>query len=130
MIDGDIGSGDAVRMEPWNLALRFVLEVACVAGIGAGVGSAGSTLLGIVAAVAAVVVWGTFATPDDPSRSGRAPVPVPGVVRLALELAVFGAGVAGWFVAGQRLVAVTVGLSAVIHHLAAGPRLAWLVTRR
>lgn len=117
-------------MSPWNLALRFVLEIACVAGIGAGVGSSTSTILGIVAAVVAIVAWGTFATPDDPSRSGRAPVPTPGIARLALELAIFGGGVAGWFAAGQPLVGSAIVVLLVAHHLDARSRLAWLVAQR
>ena len=75
---------------PVNLLLRFLLElcVLAVAGYWGWSVSEGFTrfllLLGVPLLLA--VVWGTFAVPSDPSRSGRAPIPVPGVVRLLIEL--------------------------------------------
>lgn len=47
-------------------------------------------LLAILIPLLAAAIWGIFRVPDDP---GRAPVPVPGVVRLAIELAFFGLAV-------------------------------------
>ena len=38
-------------------------------------------------------IRGVFAVPDDPSRSGSAPIAVPGLARLTLEAAVFGVGI-------------------------------------
>ena len=43
-------------------------------------------LIGIQTPIIIAVVWGTFAVPDDPSRSGAAPIVVAGFVRLAIEL--------------------------------------------
>ena len=50
---------------------------------------AAAWLAGLGLPAIAAAAWVTFAVPGDPSRSGRAPVPVPGWVRLLLELAVF-----------------------------------------
>ncbi len=36
------------------------------------------------------ICWGIFNVPDDPARSGQAPVLVPGWFRLLLEIALFG----------------------------------------
>ena len=65
-----------------NLALRFALEVCALAALGFWGWSQTEApwryvlMLGVPALAAAV--WATFTVPDDPSRSGRAPVPVPG----------------------------------------------------
>jgi hypothetical protein len=45
----------------------------------------------------AATAWGVFNVKGDPSRSGKAPVPVPGIVRLLLELAFFGSATLALF---------------------------------
>lgn len=117
-------------MPAWNLGLRFVLELVGVAGIGAGVASRAGWLVGSVAMVAAFALWGTFATPGDPSRSGKAPVPVDGRVRLVVEEVVFGGGIVGWVVAGRPLVAILSAVGLAIHHAFSLDRLRWLVSQR
>ena len=95
-----------------NLVLRFVLELAALAGIGFGAAAlVGAPLVlaavsGLVAVVLAAVVWGLF-------RSPRARFPLPWPGRLAIELIVMGAGVAGWALASQPIVAVVLGVLAV-----------------
>ncbi|MBN2245139.1 MAG: DUF2568 domain-containing protein, partial [Candidatus Aminicenantes bacterium] len=34
-------------------------------------------------------LWGTFRVPGDSSSSGKAPIPIPGFLRLFLELVIF-----------------------------------------
>jgi hypothetical protein len=116
----------------WNLGLRLVLELVAFAGFAVlGWELGGDGLLAAAPAVlsllAAATVWGVFAVPGDPSRSGKAPVPVPGVVRLVLELAVFLGGAAGFAVVGQRLVTVLFCAALVVHLVFSVPRLKWLV---
>ncbi|MFW9794532.1 MAG: YrdB family protein, partial [Candidatus Thorarchaeota archaeon] len=77
-----------------NDVLRFILELwALVAygywGLNQSFGVL-NYLLMIALPVVVAILWGTFAVPDDPSRSGGAPVPVPGLVRLILELLILG----------------------------------------
>lgn len=83
---------ESTGAHPINLALRFALELSALAALGAWGWGRGSgwtaAALAIGLPLAAAVVWGTFAVIGDPSRSGKAPVPVPGPVRLALEVAV------------------------------------------
>ena len=79
---------------PLNLALRFLLEIAAMVAIGYW-GFSQHTgiwrfLIGFGLPVIAAAIWGTFAVPDDPSRSGRAPVPIPGVLHLVFELSLLG----------------------------------------
>ena len=80
---------------PLNLAVRFVLELAALYALGLWGWRHGDGVWRFVIAAAipliAAALWGTFAVPGDPSRSGSAPVPVAGVLRLALELGFFAA---------------------------------------
>jgi hypothetical protein len=49
-------------------------------------------VLAIAVPIAAAALWGTFNVPNDPSRSGAAPLRVSGATRLALELSILGFG--------------------------------------
>ncbi len=121
---------------PWVLSLRFGLEVGSPASRSVAVGlartaprwprqpSGGRPLLAVPLVVA--VVWGTFAVPGDPSRSGRAPVPVSWGVRLLIEMVVFLGGAAAlaaldWWPWFDAFVAAF-----VVHHAGAMKRLQWL----
>lgn len=115
----------------WNLGLRFVLELMALGGIGVG---AWSLTEGVFRPLAAVLIpalaaaaWGLFNVPDDPSRSGKAPIPVPGWVRLGIELTVFAGGWVGWWTAGLTTVASIYLAGVVVHHLFGIPRTRWLV---
>ena len=119
---------------PLNLALRFLLEIAALVAIGHwGFGQHGGIwrfIIGIGGPVIAAAMWGTFAVPDDPSRSGRAPVPVPGLVRLVLELTLF--SVAAWALhdAGSPTPALILAGITVVHYLLSYDRVTWLIQQR
>ncbi len=74
-------------MASWNLALRFLLELGALAGLGFAAWNlaSGSTrwAAATLVPVTAAIIWGVFNVLDDPSRSGAAPVEVAGSVRLA-----------------------------------------------
>ena len=120
-------------MHPVNGGLRLLLEIAALVAMGFWGWSLMDGPVSIVPAIAIPVVaaalWGTFAVPDDPSRSGNAPVPVPGVVRLVLELAIFGMGVWSVYALGFAIVSLGFGVVVVAHYLASYSRIRWLVTR-
>jgi hypothetical protein len=121
----------APPVAPAQLVLRFALELGALVAIGAGAGRLAPPDLAIVAWVGAIalvaVVWGTFAVRGDPTRSGKAPVPVPGAVRLLLELAVFGAGAASLALQGRWVLCGGFVVLLVVHHLGTVPRLRWLL---
>jgi hypothetical protein len=79
-----------------------------ILGIKTGRGPAARIGLGIGAPLLAAVVWGTFVAP-------RAPVAVPAVVRLALELAVFGSAVAALCAVGRPSLAWTLAIGYAIN---------------
>jgi hypothetical protein len=118
---------------PLNLFFRFMLEVAALLGMGywgwvQGGGALRFTLvLGIP--LLAAVLWGTFAVPDDPSRSGRAPVPVPGLIRLVVELVIFGTATWMLYTTGAEALAAVLGTAVVIHYAISYDRIRWLLTQ-
>ena len=76
----------------------------------------------------AMAAWGTFNVPGDRSRSGRAPVPVPGFVRLMVEFDVFAASVIiGWF-ASPTASMTLLGL-VVLHYALSIDRIQWLLAQ-
>jgi hypothetical protein len=119
------------QIAPWQLVLRFALEVASLVAWGflarGYVGGTWGTALAWCLPAALAVLWGTLAVKGDPSRSGNAPVPIPGWARLGLELFVFvGAAISlallrDWFAFGLFAVGV------VLHHTMTMDRLRWLV---
>ena len=65
--------------------------------------------------------------PGDPSRSGAAPVIVPGIIRLLLELAVFGFAV--WCLVQMDMPrwAWMLGGGVILHYLISYDRIVWLM---
>ncbi len=116
---------------PLNLAVRFALELVALGGLallGWTLGGEGWHLIPAVALpLVAAAAWGTFRVPNDP---GPAPVAVPGPVRLALEVAVFGGGVAGYAIAGLQAAALVVGVVMLGHYLASYDRVARMLHNR
>jgi len=122
-----------VGSHPANLALRFVLELAALFGLGwwgwsLTDGWARFALAGLFV-VGAAGIWGTFAVPDDPSRSGGAPVPVRGWIRLLIELLVFCGGVIGLTAGEQAPIGIALLIGVVIHYLLSLDRIRWLLER-
>lgn len=120
-------------MSAWNLALRFLLELAALAGLATYAWGLASGLLRFVCVIAAVAgaaaIWTVFAVPGDPSRSGNAPVPVPGAVRLAVELFILFAGALAFHSAGLRGVGVALALLILLHYALSLDRLRWLLAQ-
>lgn len=112
---------------PLNLALRFLLELAGLAALGAWGWHVARYPAAIAMPLVAALAWGTFNVVGDPSRSGKAPVRVPGVVRLALELAFFAGGAYGLQASGQPRLAIAFVAIVVVHYAISFRRVGWLV---
>lgn len=119
MSNGDVG---------WNDALRLLLELAALFGWGAAGWTIGTGpwrwVLVVVLPLIAAVMWGTFRVPDDP---GNAPVAVPGVVRLALEVVVLGGGAVGLGLAYGGWAAGWYVAVTVFHYVVGFERVRWLL---
>lgn len=118
---------------PINLAIRFLLEVSALFSLGlwgwrSGNGWRRFALASLVPIIAAVL-WGTFAVPGDPSRSGIAPVAVPGVLRLVLELGIFACAAWALHHAGFTRASWMLSIIVALHYLISYDRILWLVNR-
>jgi hypothetical protein len=116
---------------PLNLALRFILEMAALFALGYWGWTQHDGLWRFVWSIGLVVlpaiVWGTFAVPNDPSRSGKAPVQVPGTVRLVIELLLFAAGTWAFIAAGQTVWGTVLGIGTILHYAISYDRIIWLL---
>lgn len=118
---------------PVNLAFRFVLELLALGALGfwgwAEHDGLGRWLWAIGLPVLVALLWGIFAVPGDPSRSGQAPVPTPGTLRLLLELSIFAAGVVA-LIASQRVTAaILLAAMVLLHYAVSYDRVIWLLKR-
>jgi hypothetical protein len=115
----------------WQLAIRFALEVSSLVAIGLFAGgwfrSGWSYAVGWGAPVLVAIAWGTLAVKGDPSRSGNAPIPIPGLLRLILEMGVFLGGAAALAALNDRVALVLFLATFAVHHLMTTDRLAWLL---
>jgi hypothetical protein len=117
-----------------NDILRFILELWALVvygywGLNQSLGVFNYVLM-IGLPVLMAVLWGTFAVPNDPSRSGGAPVPVPGAVRLLLELLILGP--AFWIMFSGELfyLGLIYGVLVIIHYIIARERIKWLLSQK
>jgi Protein of unknown function (DUF2568) len=96
-----------------NLALRFLLELCALGALGywglkTGNGTITKVALGVGAPLVAAVVWGTFVSP-------QAPVQLPGLMVLILQVLVFGSAAAALVATGHRTLAVVFVVIVVIN---------------
>lgn len=89
-----------------------------------------SYLAAIACSLILMGLWVSFTVPADPSRSGKAPVPIDGRLRLALEIIEFGLGYwAGYLLYGS-IAGATILALIIIHHLLYFSRMQWIWKQR
>ena len=113
-----------------HLAIRFALELVLLAGLAywgwhLGGGGATGVLLAVLLPVVAGALWGIFRTLGD--HGGRPVVPVPGIVRFGLEIALIGIATYGVWTSGSRAAAETMLTAFALHYAVTWPRTAWLL---
>ncbi|GAB4438441.1 MAG: hypothetical protein Kow00120_06070 [Anaerolineae bacterium] len=115
---------------PVNLGFRFLLELAALFALGAWGSRQGEGVVSLALALGvpaiAAVLWATFRAPGD-SSAGKAPVPIPGVVRLALELIFFVAATLALYSIGSETLSLVFGVAVVVHYAASYDRILWLL---
>jgi len=76
------------------------------------------------------MLWGVFAVPNDPSRSGKTVVATPGLIRLILELVLF--GVSAWmlFDLDFQKLGWIFSIAILIHYATSYDRIAWLLKQK
>ncbi len=116
---------------PINLALRFVLELASLIMAGYWAKEQSDSwqryILMIGLPMFLATLWGVFAVPDDPSRSGSAPIPISGWLRLLLELSIFSFAIFCLYDLGYSKLTWIFGLVVLVHYLISYDRIAWLL---
>ena len=118
---------------PINLAIRFLLELSALLTMGVWGWRQSEGWFRFVLAlgipIIVAVVWGTFAVPNDPSRSGAAPIAVPGILRLAIELVVFALAIWALYDLGYTRLSWILGIIVAIHYITSYDRVLWLIAQ-
>jgi hypothetical protein len=116
---------------PINLPIRFLLELAALLAMGVWGWQQSQGWVRFVLAlgisIIVAVVWGVFAVPNDPSRSGTAPIAVPGILRLTIEIIVFVLAIWALYDLGYTRTSWILGLVVVIHYSTSYDRILWLI---
>ena len=119
---------------PANLFLRFMLEIMALVSIAIWGWNQSEGSLGIVLAIGLPIilafVWGIFAVPGDPSRSGSAPVATNGLIRLLLELGFFGFAIWALRDLGWSWTSLVFGIVVLCHYIISYDRIIWLISGR
>ena len=116
---------------PANLVVRFILELAALAGMAMWGWQQGQGTSRYVFALGVPIVaaslWATFAVPHDPSRSGSAPVPIRGILRLLIEGAFFVFATWALYAIGKGTLSGVFAAMVLAHYAVSYDRVAWLL---
>ena len=119
---------------PVNLALRFVLELIAFFFPGFWIWKTLTEWykypLMILVPILVAAVWGVFAVPNDPSRSGRTVIAVPGIPRLIIEFLVFAMGIFSILLSGYRSIAWIFAIITLLHYIISYDRIMWLLKQK
>ena len=114
-----------------NLAMRFLLEIAALLAMGVwGWWQSEHWWRYILATgipILAATIWGVFAVPNDPSRSGSAPIAIPGFLRLMIELSVFTFAIWALYDLNYNRISMVLGLIVAVHYILSYDRVIWLI---
>ena len=117
---------------PINLTIRFLLEISALGAAGIWGWKQSDSWIRFILAIGVPVLigtaWGIFAVPEDPSRSGAAPVAVPGIVRLIIELAIFTFATWALYDSGIIRISWTFAIIVAIHYIVSYDRIKWLLS--
>ncbi|MEQ8438815.1 MAG: YrdB family protein [Ilumatobacter fluminis] len=121
-------------LTPAQGGFRFLVELAalaCWAVVGWEVGGDGfGWVLAIAFPVVAASTWATFRVPGDLSAGQGGPIPVPGIVRLIIELDVLVLSAVFAIVVGRVVLGAVVLVAIVVHYLLTMQRVRWLLAQR
>lgn len=116
-----------------NLGLRFILEMTALFAFSFWGWKQHDgwlrVLLAILLPLFIAIIWGVFAVPNDPSRSGKTVVVTPGWIRLIIELSIFGFSIWAFSDLGYFAVAYILSGLIVVHYLFSLSRVKWLLRK-
>jgi hypothetical protein len=115
------------------LTIRFLLEITALFSVGMwGWRQTDGWLrffLAIGIPVLLAVIWGVFAVPNDPSRSGSAPIVTPGLIRLVIELGIFAFAAWSLYDIGLIKLSWAFAIIVILHYVISYDRIIWLLSR-
>jgi hypothetical protein len=116
---------------PINLVFRFLLELTALITVGIWGWRQSDNWLRFVLALGLPIIlaaiWGTFAVPNDPSRSGAAPVVTNGYIRLFIEFAFFSLGTCALYNIGYIKYSIVFAVAVILHYAVSYDRIMWLI---
>jgi len=119
---------------PLNLIVRFLLELTAFFSSGLRAWHVSEVwsrfILVILVPLTLAILWGVFIVPDDPSRSGKAPVPVQGVIRFVLEIAIFILTVWALYYLGYVIISLVTGFVVLAHYSLSYDRIKCLLKQK
>ena len=118
---------------PANLILRFLLEITALISLGIWGWKQSDSWFRFVLAIGLpiiiAVIWGTFAVPNDPSRSGSARVITAGFIRLIIEFGIFGFAIWSLSDIEWYRISLIFGIVVMAHYIVSYDRVCWLLTK-
>lgn len=118
---------------PINLTIRFLLEIFSLVSVGIWGWNRSDGWLRYVLAIGIpillAIIWVTFAVPNDPSRSGSAPIVTPGLFRLLIELFIFAFAAWSLYDIGFDKTSFAFGMIVALHYLVSYDRILWLMSQ-
>ena len=118
---------------PLNLALRFILELCAIASVGFGGWNISNGffkyVLAVLFPIILATIWGVFNVPNDPSRSGKAPICVSGITRIILEFGIFAIAIWTLYILGFIKLSIVFGVLVIVHYSLSFDRIKWLISR-
>ena len=118
---------------PINLFFRFILEVCAFISVGIWGFNHTDGLLkfvfGFGIPILLATIWGVFAVPNDKSRSGKAPVPTPGLIRLLIELGIFAIATWALYDLEKNKLCIVFGVAIILHYIVSYDRITWLLSK-
>ena len=118
---------------PINLAIRFLLEMTALAFVGMWGWKQSDGWLRLFLAIGIpfilAVIWGAFAVPDDPSRSGAALIVTPGIIRFAIEICIFSFATWSLYDMDLNKWGFALGIIVVLHYVISYDRIIWLLSQ-
>ncbi|MCE1254685.1 MAG: YrdB family protein [Anaerolineae bacterium] len=113
---------------PINLGVRFILELTALLSLGVWGWYKGEGWLrfglALFIPLLFAALWGIFRVPGDP---GTAPVPTPGIIRLAFELVYFSLATWALYDAHFATLAWVQGILVVLHYIVSYDRILWMI---
>ena len=86
-----------------------------------------SYAIGLGSPLISATLWGVFAVPNDPSRSGKTVIKTSGRMRLLLELSFFILGASALYSLNYTNLFYAFSIISLLHYLMSMDRIKWLI---